>query len=160
MTLIANHTHECTHVRFLKGATQHILRPQGRLHTNHTALLHPCGACNHVHTYMQKTETHTERPSIYWTENTLRTNTSKVTFVFTLYPLTDPLMLITAGISQHPSTHPGCYSTDLISTTTHNHTNTFRTLTQTHKTTKRANKRARAVNTLMKNSYEHNEHHY
>lgn len=34
VTLIANHTHERTHVHFLKGASQHILRPREWLHAN------------------------------------------------------------------------------------------------------------------------------
>ena len=61
----------------------------------------------HTHTH---THTHTgtqpqrqlANPSIYRTVDALRADVVGLTFVFTLYPLTDPLMLITAGISQQP----------------------------------------------------------
>ena len=141
VTLIANHTHECTH--FLEGASQHILRNLGSVYTQTlssiTAVFTLSHRCKHVHTH---THTHTgtqpqrqlANPSIYRTVDALRADVVGLTFVFTLYPLTDPLMLITAGISQQPpcllQQWPHYHGT-------HSHPHTFQTHTYT---TGRANK--------------------
>lgn len=57
LTLIATHTHECTHVHFLKGASQHVLRTLGvSTHTTTTVLRTPTD----VHT---PTASHTQKIS-------------------------------------------------------------------------------------------------
>ena len=62
VTLIANHTHECTH--FLEGASQHILRNLGSVYTQTlssiTAVFTLSHRCKHVHTHTH-THTHTHR---------------------------------------------------------------------------------------------------
>lgn len=69
--------------------------------------------------------------------DTLRSNVVRVTFVFTLYPLTDPLMLITAGISQQPPCP--------LQQWPHYHHNTHIPFKYTH-----TYGTAKATNTLMK----------
>lgn len=72
LTLIANHTHERTHVRFLKGASGHILRP-GSIHMrallNTTAFFTPW---HDTQTNLHNRKPITNPTSIHWTVGAVR----------------------------------------------------------------------------------------